>query len=98
MVARPRLPLAGFTCFWSSGTGWGTFAFGTTTPTFRLRVIEGTLSVASLDLAGKPAAAAASIRLGDQKLAGHVASGNNGRVVTLDRPITLQSGQDLVIA
>ena len=45
VVARPRLPLAGFTCFWSSGTGWGTFTFGAAAPTFRLRVIEGTLIV-----------------------------------------------------
>ena len=41
VIALPRLPLAGFTCFWSSGTGWGTFAFGTAAPTFPLRVIKG---------------------------------------------------------
>ena len=98
VVARPRLPLAGFTCFWSSGTGWGTFTFGAAAPTFGLRVFEGTLIVGSLDLAGRPGAAAASIRLGDQRLAGHVEPGSDGRTVTLDQPLTLKPGQDLVIA
>ncbi len=98
VIAKPRLALAGFTCFWSSGTGWGTFAFGAAAPTFRLRVIEGTLMVASLDLAGKPGAATSSIRLGDRRLAGRVESGADGRVVTLDQLLTLQPGQDLVIA
>ena len=26
--ALPRLPLANFRCFWSTGTGWGTFSYG----------------------------------------------------------------------
>ena len=98
VVARPRLPLAGFTCFWSSGTGWGTFAFETAAPTFRLRVIEGTLMVASLDLAGKPGTVQASVLLGNERRAGRVEPGSDGRIVTLERPLTVKPGQDLVIA
>ena len=98
VVARPRLPLAGFTCFWSSGTGWGTFAFGQAAPTFRLRVVEGTLSLARLELAGKSGTGAQSIRLGDGGVAGRVEAAADGRVVTLEQPLTLQPGADLVIA
>jgi non-lysosomal glucosylceramidase len=55
VMAVPRAPHRDFTCFWSTGTGWGTFAYkptATAHSTFELRVLEGKLPCRSFEISG----------------------------------------------
>jgi hypothetical protein len=59
VVAAPKMPRDSFECFWSTGTGWGTFSLrkqaGHTV--FAIKVLAGTLACRSCEFAAKGASA-----------------------------------------
>jgi hypothetical protein len=48
VTALPRLPVSNFRSFWSTATGWGTFAYGPGGQSLRLNVLHGQLSCRAL--------------------------------------------------
>ncbi len=61
--AAPRLGVRPFTSFWSAGSGWGKFTLADVNgrTRFTLAVVEGTLRVRKLTVAGKPASLAGEV-------------------------------------
>src|SRR5581483_1148960 len=55
--AKPRINAENFRCFWSTGSGWGTFSqtLSAGARRFALRVREGSLAVRSVELSWRPA-------------------------------------------
>ena len=43
VTALPRLPVSDFRSFWSTATGWGTFAYGPRRQSLRIKVLHGQL-------------------------------------------------------
>ena len=55
VIALPRLPHAQFRCFWSTGTGWGTFDYEGIAATGRsltIKVLSGKLACGSVEMSG----------------------------------------------
>ena len=98
VTVLPRLPVAGFRCFWSTGTGWGTFAFGRSGDQLRIHVLSGSLSCRSVVMPRAARAPLAStVRLGD-RLVPHTASDEDGtRRVTLTERFEIAEGQELSV-
>jgi uncharacterized protein (DUF608 family) len=57
--ALPRVNAANFRCFWSTGTGWGTFS--STNSGFRLQVLKGKLACRSTEFRAAGSKAAATL-------------------------------------
>jgi hypothetical protein len=92
----PRLQVAGFRCFWSTGTGWGTFSYGQAGTPLVIRVLHGTLPCRSVTAAADGRAApASSVRINGQP-ARQEREGRATRV-TLNEELVLRVGQDLVV-
>jgi uncharacterized protein (DUF608 family) len=99
VTVLPRLPVAGFRCFWSTGTGWGTFAFGASGGPLRVRVLSGRLPcrvVVTPDASGL--AAIASVRLGDRVVPHSVERVEGTRRVSLAEEVVIADGQELVLS
>jgi non-lysosomal glucosylceramidase len=98
VTVLPRLPVRGFRCFWSSGTGWGTFEFGPSGTPLRIRVLSGTLGCSVIvmpDTAALPPKS--TVRLLDRVVA-HTFQREGGiRRVALSESITLREGEELVV-
>jgi non-lysosomal glucosylceramidase len=96
--ALPRLPVANFRCFWSTATGWGTFAYGATGSPLTIRVLHGTLPCRSVTaMTGSHAAAPISVRVNGQGAASERAPQGRATRVTLKEELVLRPGLDLVI-
>lgn len=88
VIAVPRIPRAGFTCFWSTGTGWGTF---TTGPGLEIKVLHGTLPCGSCEFKGSANAATV-----DGKTIPHrVERAGDRLVVQFPEPVMLAAGSIL---
>ena len=98
VVALPRLPAENFRCFWSTGTGWGTFAYGASGSPFRLRVLSGALPCQSLRLAWPAGATPSRVVLGETALAHTAARDGHARLVTFAAPARVEEGQELVVS
>jgi uncharacterized protein (DUF608 family) len=97
LTVEPRLPVAGFRCFWSTGTGWGTFAFGPGGAPFRLTVLSGRLPCRSVALTWSGATGQVHVESSGQAVA-HTATRRAGTLVaTLAQPLQLDEGQELVV-
>jgi hypothetical protein len=94
--ALPRLPAANFRCFWSTGTGWGTFSYGAAGSPLTIRVLHGTLACRSVSAASRRTAAAA-VRVNGQNAQIERAARGPATRVTLNQEIVLKPGLDLVI-
>jgi non-lysosomal glucosylceramidase len=98
LTAAPRVPHREFRCFWSTGTGWGTFAFtsidkdGTR---FTLEVLAGRLRVRSCELAGH--GRVSRVRAVDKIVTFTTTSRGDLTVVRLETSITLEVGHVLEI-
>jgi non-lysosomal glucosylceramidase len=91
----PRLPHREFDCFWSTGTGWGTFSYRPTAGGTRLtiRVLAGRLPCQSCEISGS--GASTSVRGGGRALT-HTTEKRGGRTVFhLNDPYVLAEGRDL---
>jgi non-lysosomal glucosylceramidase len=94
----PPVPAPSFRCFWSSATGWGTFAFGKAGSPLRIRVLSGALPCRIITLPGGARLPQVSaVSLGDRIVRHTAERDGNVRRVTLSDPVTIASGQDLVV-
>ena len=91
VVAVPRIAHKTFSCFWSTGTGWGTFTYHPTG--FTLKVLAGKLPCSSCEISGNGRSTAAKT---DGRALPHTVKQANGRVVfQMDQPMTLAEGSTL---
>ena len=91
MSIAPRLSVRPFTCFWSTGTGWGIFSLSPST--FTLGLEFGTLPLQSVEL---PAAAQAKASLNGRALGLTVARTDSRAEIRLREPVTLREGDRLI--
>jgi non-lysosomal glucosylceramidase len=83
VLAVPRIPRDNFECFWSTGTGWGTFSLRRQKDRtqFSIKVLYGTLACRSCEIAAK--GATATVERGESAIANHVSRNEERVVVTL---------------
>ena len=99
VTVLPRLPLSGFRCFWSTGTGWGTFAFGATGSPLRIQVLSGSLPCGILVMPGAGRLPPVSaVRLGDRALPHRVEHDGGMRRVSLSEAVMIAEDQELVVS
>jgi non-lysosomal glucosylceramidase len=92
----PRLPVSGFRCFWSTGTGWGTFSYGQAGTPLVIRVLHGTLRCRSVTAAtNRRAAPSSGVRINGRRV--RQEREEKATRVTLNEELALHVGQDLVI-
>ena len=92
---EPRARTAGFRCFWSTGTGWGTFEYAADGASLRVRVIDGTLPVQALHVALGGRVATPRIAHGTRALAARVTRRRAVIDVQLDQRHTIAAGEEL---
>jgi non-lysosomal glucosylceramidase len=94
VVAVPRIGGGLFRCFWSSGTGWGSFSCARAPgeSSFSLRVLAGELPCRSCEIEG--AGAKTSAMLNGKALA-HKAERAGGRLVFRFTELNLAEGNEL---
>jgi hypothetical protein len=97
VLAVPRMPHDNFKCFWSTGTGWGTFTLrkqnGSTQ--FSIKVLKGSLACRSCEIAAM--GATSRIELGGKSLAYQASSNGERLVVTLNQTQQLAANDELRI-
>ena len=87
----------GFRCFWSTATGWGTFAFGQTGTPLRLQVLSGTLACRVLVMPGGARVPPVSVvRLAERVLPHTTEPDGATRRVSLSDAVVIGEGQELV--
>jgi uncharacterized protein (DUF608 family) len=98
VLAVPRIPRDDFQCFWSTGTGWGTFSlFRQNDRTqFALKVLAGTLACRSIEIAAMGKTASAEV--GGRAMENHVARHEGRMVITLDETVRLVAKDEIRIA
>jgi non-lysosomal glucosylceramidase len=100
VVAKPKLNQNSFSCFWSAGTAWGSFAQQVVgqESRFSLGVTEGILNLKKVTL-NAPAArrTAATVRLRNESLQHRIQLADEEMDVVLGAEATLQAGDQLVI-
>jgi non-lysosomal glucosylceramidase len=95
VTAAPRFPHPNFRCFWSSGTGWGTFRYsqpggGTR---FELEVLAGSLPCRSCTIAGSGRGTAVESNAAQQP---HTVQAAKGRTTfRFEHPLTLAKDSTL---
>jgi uncharacterized protein (DUF608 family) len=98
VVAIPRAPHREFRCFWSTGTGWGTFSYASSQgqgALFTLKVCAGTLPCQSFEITGN--GASASVRSGSQVYTHTMERHPDRAIIRLDKRAILREGGDLQI-
>jgi uncharacterized protein (DUF608 family) len=95
----PRLPASSFCCFWSTATGWGTFAYGPARLPVTLRVLSGALpcrmvTVRAPERRSRPPA----VRVDKRQIAHTIERGEETWRVMLAEEVRLQAGEALVLA
>ena len=98
VTAVPRTTHRNFNCFWSTATGWGTFAYrpiaGSGTR-FTIQVLAGTLPCRSCEISGS--GSSSSVRNNGNRTP-HTMERRNGRTVFhFESTIRLSEGHDLQI-
>jgi non-lysosomal glucosylceramidase len=100
IVAVPRVPHRSFSCFWSTGTGWGAFSYRSSAPgrtLFTIRVLAGTLPCRSVEISA--VGASSSVLKNGTALSSSVMQTGDAsratRLVQLDQHVTLQTGDEL---
>ena len=96
VTVLPRLAAAGFRCFWSTGTGWGTFSFDKAGSPLRIRVLSGSLRCGVLVIPG--ASASRSVHVGDRVLRHTVERVGTNRRLTLGDAVSITEHQELVVS
>jgi len=91
VTAMPRLNMPNFRCFWSAGTGWGTFAVSPTG--VRLQVLKGKLACKSAEFRGT--GSKGTVTVGGKAVGHKVAVANGVARVEFDAPLTLEEGSEL---
>jgi non-lysosomal glucosylceramidase len=97
--ALPRLPHDHFQCFWSTGTGWGTYSLKRSqagSVQLSIRVLSGKLPCKSCSLAAS--GSRATVQLGGKKIDARLAKNNEQVRVELGEQVEVPEGEELVIA
>ena|SRR5579872_241590 len=93
VTPRPANGQGSFQCFWSTGTGWGTFA--RSSAGLRLRVLAGTLPCRSCEIEGTAARVAARV---NRNAIVHTANGRGERTnVSFSELLVLKENDELSI-
>jgi hypothetical protein len=96
VVAVPRVPHEKFQCFWSTGTGWGTFSYGIAGANgvrLNIKVLAGKLPCQSIEMTG---AGAVTSAIRDGQTHAHTVQQNDGRTAfRLKELLALAEGQEL---
>jgi hypothetical protein len=98
VAAIPRTVHKNFNCFWSTATGWGTFAYrpisagGTR---FTIQVLAGTLPCRSCEISGS--GSSASVRNNGNTTSHSIQRRNGTTVFHFDTPLQLSEGHTLQI-
>jgi hypothetical protein len=98
LVAVPRIPHRNFNCFWSSGTGWGTFSYQPSAAAgtiFSLHVLVGTVAFRSVEISAVGTHSSASKNGAAQPTTVEAHQGRS--IIHLSQPCTLQAGDKLVL-
>jgi hypothetical protein len=97
VVAVPKMPHDNFECFWSTGTGWGTYSFhilaGSTV--FAIKVLAGTLACRSCEIVAP--GNAASVEVVGKPMENRVDRREERLVVKLDTKVRLDAKDELRI-
>jgi len=97
VVAIPRIAEAAFQCFWSTGTGWGTFALRNSTGVTQLsiKILAGTLACRSCEFvaSGKTA----SVAIAGRTVQSHSAWRDGRAVVSLEDTARLIANDEIRI-
>jgi hypothetical protein len=97
VVAVPQVAHADFQCFWSTGTGWGTFSThqhaGVTV--FAVKVLAGTLNCRSCEIAAS--GATATVESGGKTVENQVSRHEERIVVTFDETLRLAAKDEIRI-
>ena len=95
VVAVPRIAHGNFRCFWSTGTGWGTFAIRTKADATHLsiKVLSGTLACRSCEIAA--AGSTASVAIGGSKVESDHSQQGGRTVVTLKETSKLTEDDEI---
>jgi non-lysosomal glucosylceramidase len=98
VVVVPRVPHNVFECFWSTGTGWGTFSYrpvGTRGTQVTLRVLAGKLPCGRCEITGT--GATTSVRSNGRTYS-HTVKRSNGRTIfQMNQALVLAEGIDLTL-
>jgi len=95
VVAVPRMPHERFNCFWSTGTGWGTFSYGpegTGLKSLTIKVLSGKLPCKSIEMTG-----AGGVTCGGDygRIQAHAAQNHGGRTVyELEELVVISEGRE----
>ncbi len=95
VIAIPRVRSAGFSSFWSTGTGWGTFAMSG--GRFTLEVIAGKLPCRSVELAGGARGAKSAARVGTRVIPHQVSFKDQRATVVFTEGVEFGEGDRLTV-
>jgi len=97
VVAVPKIPRDNFECFWSSGTGWGTFSLrkepGRTL--FSIKVLAGKLDCRSCETAAR--GTAVSVEFGEKTVKNQLTRREERVVVAFDETLQLEAQNEIRI-
>jgi hypothetical protein len=97
VVAVPKIPRDNFQCFWSTGTGWGTFSLRKHAgrAEFAIKVLKGTLACRSCEIAAT--GNAASVESGGKRIENQVVRREERMVVKLDTTLRMTANDEIRI-
>ena len=99
VTAVPRLPVSNFQCFWSTATGWGTFAYGPGGLSLRIRLLHGQLPCRTITLVDRGHVMTTRVALDGQALRHSTERRERGVLeIALDAEVTLGEGQELIVS
>lgn len=100
LTAIPRLRVANFSSFWSTGTGWGTFSHSSEAgrPALSISVLGGKLPCASVETAAETGQSVkSSVTLGTRSVPHEVRTAQRRVTFVFRDPIELREGDRLVL-
>ncbi|MGC1783621.1 MAG: GH116 family glycosyl-hydrolase, partial [Acidobacteriaceae bacterium] len=98
VVALPRVSHRKFNCFWSTGTGWGTFAYAPISGSgtrFTIQVLSGTLHCRSCEILGS--GSSTSVRSSGNTYSHTMERREGNTILHFNKIILLTEGRDLQI-
>jgi uncharacterized protein (DUF608 family) len=95
VVAVPLIAADNFQCFWSTGTGWGTYSLRRQArdSSFAVKVLNGTLACRSCEIAAF--GTAVSVESGERAVKNHVSSRGEHVVVSFDTTLHLDAKDEI---
>ena len=97
VAVTPKVSLADFRCFWSTGTGWGTFSLRSRSggAVLTLKVLAGSLDCRSCEM--EAPGTKASVLNGERSIESQLERRNQRLVATFSKTLRLASKEELRI-